>query len=153
MMIRPLSCVRVALLLLPLFGLACEVVVNGKGSKPAAKNNPPQTVAAGEPYGDPPNWDSRPSFKVAISDIIVNWPDNQQTFKLTLTNTGDNLERVHAIVYATNEGINPPPPPPSRRKRRSTGFRCAAVPTANCRRTTSNETGRTTLSSAPAAAV
>lgn len=93
-----------SLLALCAVGLACEF---GKGA-----NKPTGPVQAtipgnGEPYGSPPVWDDRPSFKVSISDVKENWSDKQQTFTLNLTNTGDRVEKVHALIYATNED-NPP---------------------------------------------
>jgi hypothetical protein len=66
-----------------------------------------KTIAAKE-AGTRPKNATLPSFKVGISKVKTSWRDKQQTFSLTLTNTGENAETVHALVYGRNEEINPP---------------------------------------------
>ncbi len=73
---------------------------NGKGKAGPVAGTAPGTAAT--PDGAPL------SFQASISQVETNWRDGQQTFVLTLTNTGEALATVHAIVYGCNESIQPP---------------------------------------------
>jgi hypothetical protein len=95
--------VRLVLLGLPLvsLALACD---NGA----AVPNKPGSRSVPGSTSGIFPAA-ALPSFRVSIDQVRVNWGvAPQQTFSMTLTNTGARLETIHAIVYACNEDMNPP---------------------------------------------
>src|ERR1700733_7292433 len=100
MTIYPSSAICVALLALPMLSLACDNGSAGparSGAGPAGGSGPGNVSSA-----------SRPSFQVGIAKVRVSWADGQQTFTMTLTNTGERLEAIHAIVYGRNEDMNPP---------------------------------------------
>lgn len=92
---------RLWLALLPLYSLACN-----NGSQPNASNSSSEILRIDSlPHG---HRAAPPQVTAAISNVKIHWGDGQQLFTLTLTNIGDTAGTVHAIVYATNEEIQPP---------------------------------------------
>jgi len=93
------------LLPLPLLALACEntptPIQLGKVKPTGLASTGPGPTTADKPYTPPP-------VTAGISQVKLNWKDRQQFFTITLTNSGDKEEIVHAVVYGTNNTANPP---------------------------------------------
>lgn len=85
---------------LVVLAVACDPGTPQRTGKVSPVTSPAPLVSA--PDG------TRLSFKASISRVETNWRDGQQTFVLTLTNTGEALVTVHAIIYGRNEDIQPP---------------------------------------------
>jgi hypothetical protein len=75
---------------------------------PVQEGKPKPTNSTGVANYKPPKPPEAPNVSATISRVKLNWRDRQQTFDLNLTNEGDKVELVHAIVYARNESVNPP---------------------------------------------
>ena len=93
------------LLPLPLLPLACEYtptpIQMGKVKATTPASTAPTATTGEKPYTPPP-------VTGRISQVKLNWKDRQQFFTITLTNSGDKEEIVHAVVYGTNNTTNPP---------------------------------------------
>jgi hypothetical protein len=85
-----------------MFASACEQPAPVKEGKTKDTNGTVQPTFKVNPAANPP------SITANISNVKFDWKNRQQLFNLSLTNTGEKTETVHAIVYATNEETKPP---------------------------------------------
>ncbi|MBY0526211.1 MAG: hypothetical protein K2R98_22645 [Gemmataceae bacterium] len=88
---------------LVLAAIACEDGSRGNGNGTGQATNPD-----GSPWVGPVVRGTPPQFTAEVSNVKVAWKDWQQTFDLTMTNEGKKTETVHAVIFASNEDMQPP---------------------------------------------
>jgi hypothetical protein len=97
-----------AALAVSLLILACDEAPPRRDKGPTAAQAPSTPREPSRTKSKPPVRPAPPKVTAEISNVAVNWRDEQQTFSLTLKNQGDEEAAVRAIIYAKNDQITPP---------------------------------------------